>query len=160
MERMIWHNKIEFPDTEEGLFVYVFDDGVDVEEYEEDFFFASNLIKWAYWEDVLKAISFYENPKIKEIMGIKIETINDLMYLAKIKGFKNANEYIKFLKQGICKEEIEGLKQEIKELKEIILKLKGMLSVYRISGNVSTYTNFEILALLSEAEKITGENND
>lgn len=25
MEKMIWHNKIEYPDTEEGLFVYVFD---------------------------------------------------------------------------------------------------------------------------------------
>lgn len=68
---MIWHNKIELPDTEEGLFVYIFDDGVDVEEFEEDFFFASNLIKWAYWEDVLKAIDFFENRKIKENMGIR-----------------------------------------------------------------------------------------
>lgn len=50
MKKMIWHNKIEYPDTEEGLFVYVFDDGVDVEEFESDFFFASNLIKWAYWK--------------------------------------------------------------------------------------------------------------
>ena len=56
--------------------------------------------------------------------------------------------------------DIEELKEEIKELKEIILKLKGMLSVYRISGNVSTYTNYEILALLAEAERVTGGGND
>lgn len=40
------------------------------------------------------------------------------------------------------------------------MKLKGMLSVYRISGNVSTYTNYEILALLAEAERVTGGGND
>lgn len=99
MEKMIWHNKIEFPDTEEGLFVYVFDDGVDVEEFEEDFFFASNLIKWAYWEDVLKAIDFFENPKIKEIMGIKIETILEFRRLAIQKGFSNVEDFIKDLRK-------------------------------------------------------------
>lgn len=54
----------------------------------------------------------------------------------------------------------QELEKENKELKEIVCKLKGMLSVYRISGNVSTYTNYEILALLAEAEKATGGKDD
>ena len=98
MDKMIWHNKIEIPDVEEGLFVYVFDDGVDVEEYEEDFFFAENLIKWAYWEDILKAIKFYEQPlTIKEVIGIKFETIVEFKNIALERGYKNVEEFVKYL---------------------------------------------------------------
>lgn len=99
MDKMIWHNKIEIPDVEDGLFVYVFDDGVDVEEYDEDFFFAENLIKWAYWEDVLKAIEFYEKPlEIKEVLGIKIETIIDFRNIAIEKGYSNLEKFINDLR--------------------------------------------------------------
>ena len=58
----VWHKRKELP-TKKKTIVYVFDDGVDVEDYCSAFFYAGNLKKWAYWEDVQKAIKFYEELK-------------------------------------------------------------------------------------------------
>ena len=59
----VWHKRKELPKYRERAIVYVFDDGVDVEDYCLAFFYAGNLKKWAYWEDVQKAIKFYEEFK-------------------------------------------------------------------------------------------------
>lgn len=52
----IWNKRGEFPkdftDTR-GLFVYQFDDGVDVEGYDEAFIYAANLIRWCRWNDLV-----------------------------------------------------------------------------------------------------------
>lgn len=90
---LIWHDKIEIPDYEEGLFVYVFDDGIDVEEYEEEFFFAENLKRWAYWGDIEKAIK--ENEDLKK----DIKYIKDVVSLRKETRYLKAIDEIKELKK-------------------------------------------------------------
>lgn len=52
----IWNKRGKFPEDftdTRGLFVYQFDDGVDVEEYDEAFIYASNLIRWCRWNDLV-----------------------------------------------------------------------------------------------------------
>lgn len=87
MKNIIWHDKIEIPDIENGLFVYVFDDGIDVEEYEEEFFFAENLIKWAYWADIEKAIKEVEELKKQNLLlSIANAELQDRFYSMKNKN--------------------------------------------------------------------------
>jgi len=59
----VWHKRKELPKYVERTIVYVFDDGIDVEDYSLAFFYAGNLKKWAYWVDVQKAVEFYEELK-------------------------------------------------------------------------------------------------
>lgn len=52
----IWNKRGKFPEDftdTRGLFVYQFDDGVDVENYDEAFIYASNLIRWCRWNDLV-----------------------------------------------------------------------------------------------------------
>lgn len=62
----VWHKRKELPKYAERTIVYVFDDGIDVEGYCLDFFYADNLKKWAYWKDVQEAIKSYEELKQDE----------------------------------------------------------------------------------------------
>lgn len=81
----IWNKRGKFPkdftDTR-GLFVYQFDDGVDVEEYDEAFIYASNLIRWCRWNDLVyfekqNKQQQTEIDRLKEALkSVKQQTIN------------------------------------------------------------------------------------
>lgn len=67
----IWNKRGKFPEDftdTRGLFVYQFDDGVDVEKYDEAFIYASNLIRWCRWNDL---VYFYSEKDAKEYVDFK-----------------------------------------------------------------------------------------
>lgn len=73
----IWHKRNEFPHgfiDENKLFVYVFDDGVDVTEYCEQYHKCSNLKKWCVFNELVS--SEKKNKALQEKLEIAVNALN------------------------------------------------------------------------------------
>ncbi len=85
----IWNKRGKFPEDftdTRGLFVYQFDDGVDVEEYDEAFIYASNLIRWCRWNDLVYFEK--ENKQLQaEIDRLRAALKSQIEALGALKGF-------------------------------------------------------------------------
>lgn len=93
---LIWYNKKLRPTKKTGFFVYDFGYEKAVEEYSEFFFNSENLKRWAYWEDIEKAIK--ENEELKK----NICYIKDVVSLReKTKYFKAIDEIKELKKQNL-----------------------------------------------------------
>lgn len=76
----IWHKRNEFPHgfiDENKLFVYVFDDGVDVTEYCEQYHKAYNLKKWCVFNEL---VAFEKkNGSLQEKLEIAVKALDKIV---------------------------------------------------------------------------------